>query len=665
MSDHRDQIPQWFPIDNAKDAFTNTYPFHPVVLSVFERKWQALPGFQRTRGVLQLLALWVSRAYQDGYKGAHQDSLIGLGTAPLDDPIFRSALFEQLGEDRLEGAVTTDINGRKDSHAIRLDADAVDTVKKARLHTKTVTAIFFESNGGQIRENATISEIRLAVAEPNVEIGHIDTIVEALGSSCYFLTVEGTRYRFSLSPNLNKLLADRRGNIQATRVDDTVRAAIQNVFTAVSGVERVFPPELSSQIPDRPVLTLAILPPERSMQDRRAIIQLVDSMTKDHGTSSRTFKSAVIWCVADNSVSLSDEARKVLAWEDINDEKDDLRLDDTQKRQIIENLKKARRDLKEAVWRAYKTFITLGKDNNHRVVDLGLVHSSAADSMVNLILNRLQQDGDLEKEISPNFLIRHWPPAFTEWSTKKVRDDFFASPQFPRLLRAESIRDTVAKGVANGILAYVGKAGTGVYEPFHFESDLNPNDVELSDDMFVITAEEAKKHVEPPVLTSVSILPQQVRIEPGKRQTFTAKGMDQHDRDISLGEFAWTATGGTIGEDGVFLAGPDEGNFNVSVKAGGLTIQAEFTVAIPGASPPPTPPAPSGVGNKLSWSGEIPPQKWMNYYMKVLAEYATEKDLKLTVAFEVTPEAGTSAQKIEETKAALRELGLNDNLTIE
>ena len=91
--------------------------------------------------MLKLLALWVSRAYQEGYKGARKDSLIGLGTAPLDDPIFRSALFEQLGEDRLEGAVTTDINGREDSHAVRLDSEAVDTVKKARLHTKTATAI--------------------------------------------------------------------------------------------------------------------------------------------------------------------------------------------------------------------------------------------------------------------------------------------------------------------------------------------------------------------------------------------------------------------------------------------------------------------------------------------------------------------------------------------
>ena len=111
--EHRQQVPNWFPIDNAREAFAATYPFHPTVLSVFERKWQALPRFQQTRGVLRMLALWVSRAYQEGYKGAHKDQLIGLGTAPLDDPMFRTALFEQLGESQLKGAVTTDICGKK------------------------------------------------------------------------------------------------------------------------------------------------------------------------------------------------------------------------------------------------------------------------------------------------------------------------------------------------------------------------------------------------------------------------------------------------------------------------------------------------------------------------------------------------------------------------
>jgi predicted AAA+ superfamily ATPase len=49
--DHRQQVPNWFPVDHAREAFESTYPFHPLVLSVFERKWQALPRFQQTRGI--------------------------------------------------------------------------------------------------------------------------------------------------------------------------------------------------------------------------------------------------------------------------------------------------------------------------------------------------------------------------------------------------------------------------------------------------------------------------------------------------------------------------------------------------------------------------------------------------------------------------------------
>jgi len=93
--------------------------------------------------MLRLLALWVSRAYKEGYDGAHRDPLIGLGTAPFEDSMFRAALFEELGDDRLEIAATTDIAGKDDSNCPRLDKEAVDAIKKARLHRKAATAIFF------------------------------------------------------------------------------------------------------------------------------------------------------------------------------------------------------------------------------------------------------------------------------------------------------------------------------------------------------------------------------------------------------------------------------------------------------------------------------------------------------------------------------------------
>lgn len=617
---HRQQLPEWFPVDLARDAFAATYPFHPLVLSVFERKWQALPRFQRTRGILRLLALWVSRAYQEGFKGGHRDPLIGLGTAPLDDPLFRAAAFEQLGEHRLEAAVTTDICGKKDSHAVRLDMEAVDAIKKARLHRKVTTTIFFESNGGQLHAEATVPEVRLAVAEPDLDVGNIETVLETLGSSCYFLSVARNRYRFSLSPNLNKLLADRRASIQPSKIEERMRSEVQKVFAERKGGEPPFYfPEKSSQIPDRPFLTFVVLAPDQSLQDDKKTIQWVDAMTREHGTSARTFKSALIWCVPDAAAALREEARKVLAWEAIQDEEDTLRLDDGQKRQLVENLKKAQRDLKEAVWRTYKNILLLGKDNSIRTVDLGLVHSSAADTMVTLILNRLRQDGDVEEGVSPNFLIRNWSPAFTEWSTKAVRDAFFASPQFPRLLNGEVVKETIARGVRENRFAYVGKTTSSEYDPFCYGDNLSVSDVELSDDMFLITKETAERYKKAKEAT------------PPVQQPATTS---EEPTSPSSPIITTTSEGG----DGT-------------------------TTAIPPTSLVKTPSL--GAATGVKWTGEVPPQKWMNFYTKVLSRFAASKGLKITLTVEVSQEGGVSEQKIEETKVALRELGLKDDVQMD
>jgi uncharacterized protein DUF499 len=601
---HRSQVPNWFPVDHAKDAFGATYPFHPALLSVFERKWQALPRFQQTRGILRLLALWVANAYQAGFKGAHKDPLIGMGTAPLDDPLFRSAIFEQLGGAKLEGAVTTDICGKKDSHALRLDKEAVETIRKARLHQKVATTIFFESNGGQAKAEATLPEIRLAVAEPDLDIGNVETALEALSTTCYYLSAEKNRYRFSLSPNLNKLLADRRASVQSPRVEERIRAEVQKMFAEGKGViDRVFFPDKSGQIPDVARLTLIVLPPDQAIADK-ATRSFIDASTKEHGSSARTFKSGLIWAVAEGAESLRQDARNVLAWEDIADEDTDLRLDDGQKRQLTESLRKAQRDIKETVWRTYKNVMLLGKDGEWKTVDLGLVHSSAAPSIGQLIIERLDQAGDIEgKSVSPNFLVRNWPPAFKEWSTKSVRDAFFASPQFPRLLKPDSVRDTISRGVENGMLGYVGKKADGSYAPFHWNTSLPSQDVEISDDVFVIQRELAEAYttgkVASPPVTAVT----------GKTTPLEGGGVNQSDSP-------------------------------------GVDSKVFTPASIP----------------RLAWSGDVPHQKWMNFYTKVLSKFSADAGLKLTLRVEVAPAGGISSQKVDETKVALRELGLKDSL---
>ena len=253
------------------------------------------------------------KAYQDSTRAPIKILLLCLVQLRWMIRCFRAAIFEQLGESRLEGAVTTDITGKKEAFAVRLDKEALDAIKKSRLHQKAATTIFFESNGGRTKTEATLSEVRLAVADPDMDIGNVETVLDALSESCYYLAAEkNNKYRFSILPNLNKLLADRRANVKPDRIEETVKGEIKEIFNAGLSVERCYYPEKSNQIPDRPALSVIIVSPDQ-VTDENKVKQTVDQMTKEYGTSARTFKSALIWCIPDKSDTIAEEARKYLA----------------------------------------------------------------------------------------------------------------------------------------------------------------------------------------------------------------------------------------------------------------------------------------------------------------------------------------------------------------
>jgi len=113
-------------------------------------------------------------------------------------------------------------------------------------------------------------------------------------------------------------------------------------------------------------------------------------------------------------------------------------------------------------------------------------------------VNELVHIDEIQSGISPNLLVRNWPPAFQEWNTKAVRDAFYASPLLPRLLNPEAVKETIARGVSNGQLAYVGKTSGGKYHPFIFQRTVSAADVEISEEMFIITKEAADAYRQAP-----------------------------------------------------------------------------------------------------------------------------------------------------------------------
>ncbi len=171
----RDRVPpEWGQLseDQIRAQFEACYPFHPSTLTVFQRKWQALPQFQQTRTTLAMLGMWISCSYREGYGKARREPLLTLGSAPLYDRELLSAVLRQMGEQRLQAAIQADIaapTGQPKSHAETLDDEDADGAGRSGIHQRVAKALFFESCGGQTDKAAHLPEMYFAVGDPDTE----------------------------------------------------------------------------------------------------------------------------------------------------------------------------------------------------------------------------------------------------------------------------------------------------------------------------------------------------------------------------------------------------------------------------------------------------------------------------------------------------------------
>jgi hypothetical protein len=201
--------------------------------------------------------------------------------------------------------------------------------------------------------------------------------------------------------------------------------------------------------------------------------------------------------------------------------------------------------------------------------------------------------------------------------------------------------------------------GTGQFDPLHFGTTLSEADIEISDEMYLLTAQDAEKYIEPPTLTLIEVSPTSVRCHPAESVRFMAKGFDQHGGPFPLDSPVWLAETGHIDVTGQFTATDSPGSCTIRAKSGAIEATAIVTIVGKDDIPPPPPEPVAG----MSWRGEIPTQKWMNFYTKVLTRFAGSPGLCVKVEFEVPASPNLTDAKRQETRIALRELGLDERLS--
>lgn len=447
--------PEWTAVDTiTTDAkarehlrvrFEAAYPFHPATISVFQRKWQGLPHYQRTRGTLAMFAQWISWAARESFRKARREPLITLGSAPLDVPEFQATILGQLGEQRLLPAIEVDIAGTH-SHAKTLDADREGPLRD--IHRRVGAAILFESTGVASDKAAYLPELRFALGEPDLDVTSIDNAATALERRSFFIKRIGTDgFRIGYKPTLKKIVGDRRAALDDADVTKAIRTAVKQEFDKGRAIP-IQPLTLDdADVPDTPKLTLVTLDPEME------------------------------WDVSSGVVG-SD-------------------FDASERGEVAGNIKESEEALREEVWASYRHAVIADSQGTEgvREIDLGAGHASASANLSARVTAALKAEGLLNDSVGAGYLDRNWPPALKEsgvWPLKGLRQAFLDGTLTRLLDPEEVLKRQIVTFVDKGDFALAsGPNSTGGYQRVWFKEAIGAEEVVFDDKTFLLTRARA------------------------------------------------------------------------------------------------------------------------------------------------------------------------------
>lgn len=497
--------PEWTAVDTAvteakardylRARFEACYPFHPATLSVFQRKWQALPQYQQTRGTLAMLAQWIAWAYRDGFQSARREPLITLGSAPLHDAGFRSAILGQLGESRLIAAIEADIAGDH-AHARALDANTSGPLRD--IHRRVGATILFESSGGQTDKAAHLPELRFALGAPDLDTTTIDTAAFALEERAYFIRRVGTDgFRIGYRPTLRKIVNDRRASLdEEGDIRPALRRMIEQEFRRSATLPVITFPDDGADTPDTPKLTLVVAPPEREWIGDAAQRRLFATWLTLRGTARRLYPAALVWCVPRPGRALRDKAATWLAWQrvarDLNDGVLGSDIDPRERTDVAARVREAEGAVRDEIWATYRYVVLFDPQDADqvRVIDLGAGHASGGDTLCARTIVALRSEALVNDSIGAGYLERNWPPALRDagaWPLTGLRQSFL-NGALTRLLDPDAVlRAKIVEFVSRGEFGLAsGERPDGGFERVWFAEPISPDEVVAAPGVFLL-----------------------------------------------------------------------------------------------------------------------------------------------------------------------------------
>lgn len=452
-----------FPMESKevtyRERLAACYPIHPEVFDRLYEDWATLERFQRTRGVLRLMAAVIHELWMANDAGA----MIMPGSIPLDMPNVRDELVRHL-PDTWNSIIDREVDG-KDSIPYQKDRQNIRYGSKvaARRVARTIMLGSAPTVRDQSVRGLEASRIRLGIVQPGENIADFNDALNTLHGSLSYLynNASGNRFWYDTRPTLRKTAEDRATQVSPAEVDNEIEARLKKLRREAPFAGLHVCPASSLDVPDDQAARLVILRTSDTYRRKdskpKALTTVVDILN-NRGTSPRIYRNTLAFVAPDqdNLMSLDTEVRRLLAWESIMSDKDDLNLDGNQIRETQQNLNRSNqtveRQIKETYCWLLVPFIDAYEDMKTIQWEINNI-GGGDESIVSKAAKKMKQSDQIIDSWAPALLQMEldnllWKDS-NDISVKKLWDYLCTYCYLPRLANYSVLENAIIHGVAS------------------------------------------------------------------------------------------------------------------------------------------------------------------------------------------------------------------------
>ncbi|MFB3901930.1 MAG: Swt1 family HEPN domain-containing protein [Acidobacteriota bacterium] len=434
------------------------YPIHPEVFDRLYSDWSTLVKFQRTRGVLRLMAAVIHSLWEKGDK----NPLILPATIPIDDSRVQTELTRYLS-DNWAPVIEKDVDG-PGSLPLRLDSELPNLGKFAA--TRRVARTIYMGSAPLTKaahRGLEDRRVKLGCVVPGESPAVFGDALRRLAGAATYLYQDGPRYWYSTQPTVTKLAEDRAEQLKRDhdKVVQEVGRRVRENLRQKGDFRRIHPmPQSSQDVPDDPDARLVVLDMDQpySKQPGSAAEAAAKAIFESRGNTPRLFRNALVFLAVDQARAqdLDEAVRRYLAWESILSEKETLNLDPHQVKQAEAQQKAADSAVSARLPEAYQWLLVPVQSSPQAPVEWQGFRLSGQDSLAVRAGRKLRSDELLVTGLAGTRLkmeldrIPLWRGNHV--AVKQLIEDFARYLYLPRLADPAVLMKSVQDGV--GLLTW-------------------------------------------------------------------------------------------------------------------------------------------------------------------------------------------------------------------